>query len=150
MKRIALAALAFGCLAAPAASAQETEDRDVLVRDLLSEDPGRVSSAIGRLPLVEDPRPGVWFKFREGQEVTAELAGALVAAYEHEKRLGSPNGELDMGLMAAIIATRHPLTIGILTRSLWGDFSAKEGLLYFGPSVLPGVVDLSLSPEATP
>lgn len=145
MKTIALALAAGWCLAAHGTAAQETENRAALVRDLLSEDPDRVSSALDHLPLAWPP-----YDFREGFEVTTELVEALVAAYEREYVLGSPNGELFFALQKPVIATRHPLTVGILTRTLWGGNAATEGLLYFGPFVLPGVVDLAMSPEATP
>ena len=150
-----MAVLAFAWfLAAHGAAAQETDaDRDALVRDLLSEDPGRVLRAVDLLPLVwphrgEDVNP-YRLEFREGYEVTTELVEALVIALEREYRLGSPNGELNFALLQAVVVTRHPLTIDILMRTQWGS-GALEGLLYFGPSVLPGVVDLGRSPEATP
>lgn len=41
------------------------------------------------------------------------------------------------------------MTAGILTRTQWGS-GALEGLLYLGQGVLPGVVELARSPEATP
>ena len=146
MKKIALAALAAGwCLAAHGA-AQETVDQAAIARELLSNDPRRVTDALYRLPLSREEE----FRFEEGFEPTAGLVEALIAAYEHEKRLGNPNDELHIGLHFFIIRTRHPLTIDVLTRSLWGSYPAVEGLLYFGPSVLPGVVELALSPKATP
>ena len=151
MKKIALAVLALGwCLAAYGAAAQET-DQAAIARELLSKDPGRVTDALSHLPLIPPPlgsREG--FRFPEGFEPRAELVEALVAAYEHEIMLGSPNGELNFGLQKPVVATRHPLTIDVLTQTLYLGNAAKDGLLYFGPSVLPGVVDLAMSPEATP
>ena len=145
-KKATLAALALGwCLAAHGAAAQET-DGDAIVRDLISEDPGRVSRALESL-MVFIPREG--FKFRDVYEITTELVEALVAALEHEHMLGNPNGELNLALLDAVVATEHPLTVGILTRAQWSS-DALEVLLSFGPSVLPGVVELAMSPEATP
>jgi len=151
MRRSALAMLALGwCLATGGTAAQET-DQEAMVRGLLSEDPEIVLRAYGLLPLVYvHDAPGLGTKFQEGYEVTAELAEALAEAYEREAMLGSPNGELSIGLLTAVIATRHPSTIGTLTRALWGNYFAVQALLDFGPTVLPGVVDLALSPEATP
>ena len=153
MNRTAWAALALGwCLAAHVAAAQEeTVDQAAIARELLSKDPGRVVKALNRLPLVHSRLgSGEDFRFPEGFEPAAGLVEALIAAYEHEVALGYPNDELHLSLRGFIIMMRHPLTIDVLTRSLWGSNAAQDGLLYFGPSVLPGVVDLAMSPEATP
>ncbi|MCE2398755.1 MAG: hypothetical protein J4F34_06955 [Gemmatimonadetes bacterium] len=148
MRRSALAMLAAGCcLLAHGAAAQET-DQDAIVRDLLSHDFERIRDALERLPLVyihDAPPGGAHFEFPKGFEPTTELVEALVTAYDR-----TPNGELRNGLRKPLIATRHPLTIDVLTRTLYTGNAAKDGLLYFGPSVLPGVVDLAMSPEATP
>lgn len=154
MRKVALAMMATAwCLATHDAAAQGTGGRDALVRDLRSEDPDRVARAVGLLPLVwpadGEGVVGYGIEFREGYEVTTELAEALVIALEREYLLGSPNGELNFALLKAVVATRHPLTADILMRTQWGS-GAREGLLYFGPSVLPGVVELARSPEATP
>ena len=151
MNRTAWAALALGwCLAAHGAAAQET-DQAAIARELLSRDPGRIVEALNRLPLVGPPLGSAEnFRFEEGFEPAAGLVEALVAAYEHETMLGSPNGELNFALLRPIILTRHPLTIDVLTRSLHTGNGAKDGLFHFGPSVLPGVADLATSPEATP
>jgi len=149
MRRSALAMLATGCcVLAHGAAAQET-DRDAIVRDLLSKDQDRVVDALNRLPRVYIHDGLQPYEFRQGY-VTAELAEALVAAYEHEVKLPKRAGELFLGLLTAVIATRHPSTIGTLTRALFTGNSVKDALLDFGPSVLPGVVDQALSPEATP
>ena len=156
MKRTILAALALGwCLAAHGAAAQQAAvDQAAIARELLSKDPGRVVKALNaldslavihlRLGSRED------YRFREGFEPTAGLVEALIAAYEHEVALAEPNGELQISLHQFIVMTKHPLTIDVLTRSLYTGTGALDGLLYFGPSVLPGVVDLAMSPEATP
>ena len=154
MRMTTLAALALGwCLAAHGAAAQET-DQAAIARELLSKDHDRVVKALNaldslavihlRLGSRED------YRFREGFEPTAGLVEALIAAYEHEVALAEPNGELQISLHQFIVMTKHPLTIDVLTRSLWGSYPAVEALLHFGPSVLPGVVELAMSPEATP
>ena len=151
MRMTTLAALALGwCLAAHGAAAQET-DQAAIARELLSKDHDRVSDALGRLPRIVS-FSGTLDRYPEGFEPTAGLVEALVAAYEHEVMLDEPkgDGELFIGLLEHIIATKHPLTIDVLTRSLWGSYPAVEALLHFGPSVLPGVVELAMSPEATP
>ena len=150
MKRILLAALAAGCLASGHAAAQDAaDDRDAVVRELTSGDRGRVAASLGLLP------PGGYGgPFPEGY-VTVELVEALIAALEHELWLHKestldPYLELILGLLRAVAATRHPLTIDVLTRSAFIGSGAQDALLDFGPGVLPGVADLAVSPEATP
>jgi len=152
MKRIALAMLAAGCLVAHGAAAQEAaggDGRDAIVRDLLSNDRERVASALGQLPV-----HGYRTPFPDGY-VTAELAGALITALEREKQLFEDGREperyleLNLDLLRAVAATRHPLTVDVLTRSIWGN-GALDALLHFGPGVLPGVAEQAASPEATP
>lgn len=63
------------CLLAHGVAAQPENDPDALVRDLISEDFGRVSRAYGLLPLVRTADGEI--EFREGYEVTTELAEAL-------------------------------------------------------------------------
>ena len=159
MRKTALVVLATAwCLMTRDAVAQAEGGQDALVRDLLSEDRGRVGRAVGLLPLVwpDEGEEVVWtgspIRFPEGYEVTTELVEALIVALEREKRLaeeGDPYGELDLGLLTAIAATRHPFTVDILMRTQWGSES-REALLYFGPGVLPGVVELARSPKADP
>ncbi|MCE2398388.1 MAG: hypothetical protein J4F34_04990 [Gemmatimonadetes bacterium] len=85
MRRSALAMLAAGCcVLAHGAAAQET-DQEAMVRDLLSNDPDRVISALGRMPMA------AYYEFQRGFEPTAELVEALVATYDREFMLGSPN-----------------------------------------------------------
>jgi len=152
MKGIALlAALAAGCLAAPGAAAQDAgnDGRDAIVRDLLSGDRGKVNDALGRLPPFADDTP-----FPEGY-VTVELVEALITALEREKRLHDEGREperyveLNLSLEEAVVATRHPQTVDILTRTMYGT-GARDAVLHFGPGVLPGVAELATSPEATP
>ena len=155
VRRMAATALGW-CLAAHAAAAQEPDhavwlcleeqepdlpDQAAVARDLLSGDPDRVYEAMACMP-----------RILSSEEPTTELVEALVAAYEREVALGHPSGdgEWHIGLMASIITTKHPLTIDFLTRSLTGNYFAVEGLLHFGPSVIPGLADLATSPEATP
>ena len=92
--------------------------------------------------------------FREGYEVTTELVEVLIVALEREMRLQEegrspdPYLEMDLGLRHAVSATRHPLTVDILLRALWGG---SDVLLMFGPDmVLPRAVEMARSPEATP
>ena len=141
-----LAALALGwCLAAHVAAAQE-HDQAAIARELRSGDGDRIGEALVRL---QPPGP-FYGRYPKGFEPTAEFVEALVAAYEREVALGYPNGELSIALHFHIIATKHPLTIDVLTRSLYGSYPAVEALLNFGHSVIPDVVDLATSPEATP
>ncbi|MDE2761171.1 MAG: hypothetical protein OXQ94_13245 [Gemmatimonadota bacterium] len=148
MKRIALAALAAGCLATDAAAQDAVaEARDSIVSDLLSGDRGRVNASLGHLPMFAYDTP-----FPDGY-VTVELVEALVAALEHELWLHKestldPYLELILGLLEAVAATRHPLTIDVLTRMAW--VGRTDALLHFGPGVLPGAAALAVSPEATP
>ena len=141
----ALAALGW-CLAAHGAAAQEP-DQAAIVLELRSGDGGRIGKALDRL---EPHHPFFFGRYPEDFEPTAGLVEALVAAYEREVALGKPNGELSIGLHFHIIATKHPLTIDVLTRSLYGSYPAVEALLNFGPSVIPGLAELATSPEATP
>ena len=142
-----LAATALGwCLAAHVAAAQEP-DQAAIALELRSGDGGRIGKALARL---EPNHPFFFARYPEGFEPTAELVEALVAAYEREVALGKPNGELSISILTHIIATKHPLTIDVLTRSLTGSYPAVEALLNFGPSVIPGIVDLATSSEATP
>ena len=140
----ALAALGW-CLAAHVAAAQEP-DQAAIALELRSGDGGRIGRALVRL---EPPGP-FYARYPEGFEPTAGLVEALVAAYEREVALGKPNGELSISILTHIIATKHPLTIDVLTRSLTGSYPAVEALLNFGPSVIPGLAELATSPEATP
>ena len=150
MKRIVLAALAAGFLAGDAAAQDAADDRDAIVRDLMSGDRDRVAASLGRLPMFayDTPLPDGY--------VTVELAGALVAALEAERRIFNEGREpekyleLELGLLEAVAATRHPLTIDVLTRLAWIGSGAKNALLRFGPGVLPGAAALAVSPEATP
>ena len=150
MKGFMFAVLAAGCLAAQGAAAQDAESgRAAIVRDLLSGDRGKVNEALGRLPPFAYDTP-----YPEGY-VTVELVEALITALEVEKRLrdeGSldPYLELNLSLVSAIAATRHPLTIDVLLRSAWGDGIATNALLDFGPGGLPRAAALAVSPEATP
>ena len=150
MKRIALAALAAGCIAGDAAAQDAADNRDAIVRELLSGDRGRVGDALGLLPGHTYGIP-----FPDGY-VTVELAEALVAALEAEQRLHDEGREpekyleLNLDLLRAVAATRHPLTIDILTRLAWIGSGATNALLRFGPGVLPGAAALAVSPEATP
>ena len=149
MKRIVLAALAAGWLATDAAAQDAVaEARDSIVSDLLSGDRGRVNASLGRLPMFAYDTP-----FPEGY-VTVDLVEALVAALEHELWLGKesildPYLELILGLLEAVAATRHPLTIDVLTRSAFIGSGATDALLDFGPGVLPGAAALTVTPEAT-
>ncbi len=150
MKRIVLAALAAGWLATDAAAQDAVaEARDSIVSDLLSGDRGRVNASLGRLPMFAYDTP-----FPEGY-VTVELVEALVAALEAEYRLEAEGRretylELGLGLLEAVAATRHPLTIDVLTRLAFIGSGATDALLDFGPGVLPGAAALAVSLEATP
>ena len=145
MKRIVLAALAAGFLAAPGAAAQDVaSERDAIVRDLMSGDRSRMAASLGRLPT----------PFFPDGYVTVELVEALIAALEAEQRLHDEGREpekyleFNLELLRAVAATRHPLTIEILTRMAW--VGRTDALLHFGPGVLPGAAALAVSPEATP
>ena len=81
---------------------------------------------------------------------------ALIAALEREERLlrdastePDTNLEMNIALMDAMIATRHPLTIDVLMRRAWAGNGPVDAVLHFGPDVLPRVVELAGSPEAT-
>ena len=154
MRNIVLAMLGAGCLIVNDAAAQVRDGQAALARDLTSGDRNRVAAALERLPLIPspEPEPGSDRVFREGYAVTTELVEALIVALDREMRLlgdasTEPDTHLEMkfGLVDAVAATRHPLTVDILLRA-WG----VDVLLLFGPDVvLPRAVELAGSPEAT-
>lgn len=154
MRTIVLAMLGAGCLIVHDAAAQVRADQAALARDLTSGDRNRVAAALERLPLIPSPEPGSDVVFREGYAVTTELVEALIVALDREMRLlgdasTEPDTYLEMnfGLVDAVAATRHPLTVDILLRA-WGG--GVDVLLLFGPDVvLPRAVELAGSPEAT-
>ena len=108
------------------------------------------------MPLIpsNEPESGSDLVFREGYEVTTELVEALIVALEREMRLHKEGGlpdtylEMGFGLVNAIAATRHPLTVDILLRSWWGDsmcfFCSARMWCFPAPLNWPG------SPQATP
>lgn len=148
MRRTVWAMLAAGCLAAHGAAAQSPEDdREDRVRDLLSGDRDRVADALDRLPYRDT--------FPEGY-VTSGLVEALIVAHEREEQLRrdastEPDTYLEMhiALVDAMIATRHPLTTDVLMRLAWAGNGPVDAVLHFGSDVLPRVVELAGSPEAT-
>ena len=147
MRKTAWAMLATACLAAHGAAAQSEDGREDLVRDLVSGDRDRVADVLERLPNRDT--------FPEGY-VTTGLVEALIVAHEREERLlrdastePGTNLEMHIALVDAMIATRHPLTIDVLMRLAWAGNGPVDAVLHFGPDVLPRVVELAGSPEAT-
>ena len=130
-----------------------------IARDLKSGDHDKVSRA-----LAEVPSP-VWTggrpRYPQGYVVSRELANALIAALEHERRTHVPDGatytgpymcdecedELQRSLLDCVIALKDPAAIPALVRNSI-QLIVMDALLDFGPRVVPELVKWARDPEA--
>ncbi|WP_423926029.1 hypothetical protein [Candidatus Palauibacter sp.] len=142
-----------------AGQAEPAGSQAEIARDLRSHDRDTVARALGEVPLGYDPEDLLGWRFPPDYLVTPDLSAALISALDREAKLhmdgctvtgfeGTRNLELSLDLMHYVIALRDPPSIPALVQVICSGGAVRQGLMEFGPTIIPHVVEWARSPDA--